>query len=593
MKLYISENHSVPLVVTGPTVALVYSIESVNYTSTYNEIDWDSMTQAEKDDFTADFLTSTATALGVSEDDITIHGIIAGSAIVDATVYVSEGSSVTVDDIETTLNNNPPTVNGKSATIANIKKGFAAQKGQKPKTLARSSIVSPTNIDATSAVLNWTVEDNGEATVQKYEIFANNQKVGEVSADVTTFTVNDLLPDTDYVFKLRKVTSLGNVDSTVATVHTPSAAIRKLYTFGTSNVVGHSGNSTKYMEAVNYNVDIAEIYPSRTFTIVKSTDGLYYSMGTNNTNNSLGRLDVGGNALTDSSDNTLVQNDVLNNAVSSGINIRNITVIIQGCIVLTTDRVLKFYGKYLNTTSNTTLTNVALDNALADSGWILENVVGGWYNDIIILHYKKDGKDKIVFEGHITKTNLINLVNNENSILNTLLETRNVLELRGLNDYVKIKLSGENGIGESKWFVLGNTFNSNLTGTSWLDTNIGYTEWLAAGGGDKNYAKDPMELNLLNDKLAVSSNMLFVKSYYYFTGVYDLTTGVFYSMTFDASLNPPYSVGPYNKNQFEEVPEMNLNNIGVAGGLLSEVQGEFDTFISGYNKTGYLFTYVT
>jgi hypothetical protein len=246
------------------------------------------MTQDTQDTFTAQFLTSTATALGVSEDDITIHGIIDGSAIVDATVYVSEGSSVTVDEIETALNTNPPTVDGKSATISNIKKGFVAQKGQKPKTLARSSIVSPTNIDATSAVLNWTVEDNGEATVQKYEIFANNQKVGEVSADVTTFTVNDLLPDTDYVFKVRKITSLGNVDSTgmfnikrkVFTGGAGTFPAKSYTTLGRVATVDYES----YAEGTGYGDDVDEIYfntgtkHNNEWAIIKSLSGMYRSV---------------------------------------------------------------------------------------------------------------------------------------------------------------------------------------------------------------------------------------------------------------------------------------------------------------------------
>ena len=67
--------------------------------------------------------------------------------------------------------------------------------------------------------------------------------------------------------------------------------------------------------------------------------------------------------------------------------------------------------------------------------------------------------------------------------------------------------------------------------------------------------------------------------------------GKFYSMATQYGI--PYTPNTVNSVQFIEIPTMNLNTIGVAGGIFSEVQGEFDTFIKGYKNSGFLFTYVT
>ena len=98
MNIYISENHTVPLVIRRRPTILTYTIEAVNYTSTF-DVNWTDMSQSEKDAFEDSFIQATATELGVSPEDIVIHEITAGSAVVDASVYVQEGSTVTAYSI--------------------------------------------------------------------------------------------------------------------------------------------------------------------------------------------------------------------------------------------------------------------------------------------------------------------------------------------------------------------------------------------------------------------------------------------------------------------------------------------------------------
>jgi hypothetical protein len=260
MKLFVSKNENSGRIGVKPTKTIVtYEIEAVTYTSTF-EVDWVNMKEDDKVAFRTVFIQATADALvGVSPDDIIIHGITAGSAIVDASIYIAEGSTVTTDSIETKLTTatSPISVTLSDgvrvdATVSNLKTGFVSIMGEKPKKLAEPHKLTARNISADSIELIWTDEDNGDATVLKYLIFKNNILIDEVSADVFTYTVVGLENNIHYTFNVRKETNLTNVDSIVS------------ITFG----------GTIYTETNNWNV-----YPFK-----NARGGSFWTSGSNSSN---------------------------------------------------------------------------------------------------------------------------------------------------------------------------------------------------------------------------------------------------------------------------------------------------------------------
>ena len=521
MRLYISSEHTVPLVIRQPNTIVIYDIGSVNYTSTF-EVDWEHMSEVDKAAFRTSFIQATATELGVSPEDIFIHEITVGSAVVDASVYVQEGSAVTIDSIETklTTETSPISVmhNGVrvGSTISAFKKGFASRKGEKPKKRALGSIVSPSDITQDSAVLTWTDDDNGDATVQKYIIYANDVEKGEVSAgEELTFTVEGLDPDTDYTFKVRKVTDLGNVDSTGM-----YSIQRKVFTGGagtypvstkTYTTLGREATEQfeRYAEGTGYGDDVDEIYfnsgthSHNNWAIIKSLSGMYYSIGVHHSaSNRLGRLDAGGSMDPNTEHvHVRVPNDILNTflATNPTKKIKKIACSTYSAFVLMEDGTLYTYGSgsavaTINaTTSKTELVVASLYTELMNQGWVGHDVFA--LRSGVGVHLKHDSlKDRIYFSGK-DEYNGFGLSTDgtkgqeltyktvetspvENPAIKQMIEDFDfvVEEIRGMDVRCMIKMNGE-------WFGWGNTGGNKTLG-------ISFTEDSRAFPG----APDPLEL---------------------------------------------------------------------------------------------------
>ena len=312
------------------------------------------------------------------------------------------------------------------STVSNLKKGFASKKGGKPKKLAKAAIVTPNDITYDSAVLTWTDDDNGDATVQKYIIYANDGandvEKGEVSAgEELAFTVEGLDPDTDYTFKVRKVTDLGNVDSSGM-----YSIQRKVFTGGagtspssvkTYTTLGREATEKyeRYAEGTGYGDDVDEIYfnsgthHSHNWAIIKSLSGMYYSIGVyHSASNRLGRLDADGN-MDPNTENVHVRvpNDILNTFLANNPTkiIKKIACSTYSTFVLMEDGTLYTYGSgpavaTINaTTSNTELVVASLYTELMNQGWVGHDVFA--LRSGVGVHLKHDSfKDRIYFSGN-------------------------------------------------------------------------------------------------------------------------------------------------------------------------------------------------
>jgi hypothetical protein len=114
---------------TIKTPLVTYTIEAVNYTSTFDI----SVPQNEKDAFKVSFIQATALALDISQENIAVLDVIDGSTIVDSVVYVHAGSSVTIDTVATILYDSTVSVDSYASVITNIEAGIVRKIGENPK----------------------------------------------------------------------------------------------------------------------------------------------------------------------------------------------------------------------------------------------------------------------------------------------------------------------------------------------------------------------------------------------------------------------------------------------------------------------------
>ena len=234
MILFVSNNHTGSLEVNPNSITVEYAIAALTFTSTF-EINWEIMNESEKDEFENSFKVATATEMNVPIENVVIHEITAGSAVVDSSIYLQEGSAVTIDPIKTKLLNSSIIVTykgdpvGSSVSTESIKTGFVSIMGETAKTLAEPHKLTARNFSADSLELIWTDEDNGDATVLKYLIYKNNILIGEVSGEVFSYTVVGLEQNIQYTFIVRKRTQLENVDSIVGVRFDTHRTITTIY----------------------------------------------------------------------------------------------------------------------------------------------------------------------------------------------------------------------------------------------------------------------------------------------------------------------------------------------------------------------------
>ena len=400
---------------------------------------------------------------------------------------------------------------------------------------ALGSIVSVSDITQDSAVLTWTDDDNGDATVQKYIIYANDVEKGEVSAgEELTFTVEGLDPDTDYTFKVRKVTDLGNVDSSGMYI-----IKRKVFTGGagtypdsttTYTTLGRVATAQfeSYAEGTGYGDDVDEIYfnsgthRSHNWAIIKSLSGMYYSIGVyHSASNRLGRLDADGN-IDPNTENVHVRvpNDILNTFLANNPTkiIKKIACSTYSTFVLMEDGTLYTYGSgpavaTINaTTSNTELVVASLYNTLISEGWFGHDVFA--LRQGVGVHLKhENSKDRIYFSG-TDEFNSFGLSTDgtsgskvaypapvENPAIKHMIEYLDfvVEDIRGMDVRVLIKMNGE-------WFGWGAAGDNKTLGISWtedsrafpgapdpqnLDTTQNYTGPIKLDGLNKFLTDNP------------------------------------------------------------------------------------------------------
>jgi hypothetical protein len=384
---------------------------------------------------------------------------------------------------------------------------------------ALGSIVSVSGITQDSAVLTWTDDDNGDATVQKYIIYANDVEKGQVSAgEELTFTVDGLDPDTDYTFKVRKVTDLGNVDSSGM-----YSIQRKVFTGGqgfTTNILSFNPRKARlgreptedyedYAEGPGYGNDVDDIFYSSNEgnydrAIIKSTSGLYYSIGRQTGGNFLGRLDANGSSFV-GSDFAFQRepNGVLNSFIENnpGKKIKKLALTKDYIVALMEDGTLYNYGSFAYPNAYGVLKEVTMYNDIIADGWVGHDVQP--LRAGVCVHMKKDGfKDKIYFHGKEEFNNFGMMVGGgytttihtspvENPVIKHMIEdlNKNVEDIRGDDLRLYIKMDGE-------WIGMGDaeaTHSAKQTlATSWSESSRAY-EAITIDG--VSYSPDPQTPN--------------------------------------------------------------------------------------------------
>lgn len=468
---------------------------------------------------------------------------------------------------------------------------------------ASAPVVSVGELTTTSAVVTWTAEANGDAVIQKYVVLVNGVVDGEVASDALTYTAVDLTPETSYAFVVRKVTDLGDVDSSGM-----FDIKRKVFTGGAGTFPANSYTTLgreatedyeSYAEGTGYGDDVDEIYfntgskHNNEWVIIKSLSGMYYSIGVyHSASNRLGRLDADGN-MDPNTENVHVRvpNDILNTFLANNPTkkIKTIACSTYSAFVLMEDGTLYTYGSgkavaTINaTTSKTELVVASLYTELMNQGWVGHDVVA--LRSGVGVHLKHDSfKDRIYFSGtdeynsfgfmyhdwvFDTKVNGVYKTEPvENLTIKHMIEVLGfvVEEIRGMDIRVLIKMSGE-------WFGMGNAGNNKTLGISWTEASRAYpgapdprTD-IVDYRGKQNYT-GPIKLDGLNKFLTDNPGSTVNVS----TG-YDITIytpeGKFYFHRNQANYgqkfprNYPYggvSI-PWEENP-KESPYMDLNYIG-------------------------------
>jgi len=561
-----------------------YTMEAVNYTTTF-DVQWNTLDETSRTIFENTFKLSVANALGVSVDDVVIHTVTDGSTIVDASVYVVSSTTTTVSEIIEKLQTPAeifsigPVFGNVSPIISDIIQGVSSVKGEKPKRLASSSLVIVGDISDTSVIINWVSGDNGDAIVNKYSILANNVViVDDIDPNMNSFTVYDLVPNMNYVFVVRKVTDIGSFDSSGLYVQQ-----RKLYTAGFVSLTGQSSELTTIGYGYSHGLgdDIHEIYLSSSdWIVIRTNDGTFYSLGRDIFDiNRLGRLDENGLQYNDNSVylTNREPNDILNN---SKVGIKNIALVYNACIVLTVEGRLMYYGHtYPHPITTTELIESNVVDDLIANGWSIDNIYG-LYKSFAIHLKKANNVDKIIFSGSDYDVHDSDGTNVQ--LENFLSQGGQIEEIHTLHRLFRIKIDGV-------WYAFGRLKYSYSEGTSWGEESRAYVG-----------APDPIEvgvsqntcglikLDVLNQLLQDNPGSYLVKSSVDALCVYSPSDGNFYMMS---SQPGNMQFGPNlseSSHTFRLVPEMNLNNIGVEGTYLANVNGEFEQFLTWYKVGGFL-----
>ena len=576
---------------SGESVNVNYSIEAVNYTATF-DISWNTLSETDKRNFEHEFKSSVANSLGVSIDDVVIHTITQGSAIVNSSVYLSS-TTTTVSNITEKLNNPTdmfslgPIFGYKSPTIQNIVHGVSKFKGEIPKKQASSPIVIIGDITDTTVIINWISGDNGDSIVTKYVVLANNEiVVDDILSTENTRTIINLLPNMSYIFTVRKVTDIGSYDSSGLYLQK-----RKLYTAGRVLLTGQTSELTNigYGYADGFGDDVQEVYRSASdWVVIRTFDGTFYSFGRDRYNtNRLGRLDENG-LMYNEPDVYLTNrqpNDILNN---SKIEIKSIALIHNACVVLTIEGKLMFYGHIMEARVNTELVDLIgsvvgnkmnVVDDLMSSGWTIENIYG--LHKSFVVHLKKENNvDKIRFVGYDHDFQDSDGINTQLDIL--LSYGGQIEDIHGLHKLLRIKIDGI-------WYGIGLMNESYSEGTSWGEESRAYegaSDPLQPGVSQYNCSL--IKLDILNNLLTDKPGSFLINSSIDALCVYQPSTGDFYMMSSvpgDMQFGPDLSV---HAHTFRLVPEMNLNNMGVENTYLENVIGEFDQFVTWWKVGGFL-----
>ena len=205
-----------------------YDIQTVSYTTTF-DAQWNEMNSIEQREFEDQFKAVSAQSLGVPIDNVIIHSITQGSVIVEASVYVTTDTGITTTDVMNTLSDTSIYTGGilgdTPPTISSIVTGLSSVIGELPKTPASPPTVTKGEITLNSIQIEWTPESNGDAKLIKYAVLVDNVIVDDtISTTVNSYTITSLEPGTDYTIIVRKVTSLGNSDSSEETVRITTAS---------------------------------------------------------------------------------------------------------------------------------------------------------------------------------------------------------------------------------------------------------------------------------------------------------------------------------------------------------------------------------
>jgi len=583
-----------------------YDIQTVSYTTTF-DAQWNEMNSIEQREFEDQFKAVSAESLGVPIDNVIIHSVTQGSVIVKASVYVTTDTGITTTDVMNTLSDTSIYTGGvlgdTPPTISSIVTGLSSVIGELPKTPASPPTVTKGEITLNTIQIEWTPESNGDAKLIKYAVLVDNVIVDDtISATANSYTITSLEPNTDYTIIVRKVTSLGNSDSSGVFDIT-----RNVYIAGNNDQLGTE--SSTFELTTFFGVDVDKVYGTgHDWAIVKTLGGVYYSVGPGKSYYH-GRL---GNVTSVQEGYSAVYNDHLNNHNQDNIHdptkqIKSIGLLENGVVALLENGQVWHYGeggrgmKYKY--SRPSFSEFILDDggespykSYLDIGWVIKNVYG--YEDSIVAHLVRGNEHKVTFIGRNTQQfgfdeNIIdfNGINStsdkivrENTKLNELLIGKSVIEIHTTSRLLRINIDGVwYGLGThqfcSSYPITDTRYSdsaSNWTGRIWTAEDIA-TLWYSSSYP----ATDIVELEYLNSFLAsLPSDSYLVESKHYSTCIYTPSTGKFHIMS------PQSSYGAWGNNtvswiqtrtSFVEIPEMNLNNIGNANDL-ANLTGTFVSY---------------
>jgi hypothetical protein len=583
-----------------------YDINTVSSTTTFN-IEWNTMTEYQQREFENQFTNTLAASLNISADNVVISSVTSGSAIVNASVYITSNLSITTTEVTNKLTNEiiftTGDVFGDTAPVTdNITTGVASVIGEKPKVLATPVTVNKGDVTLDSINIYWTHSSNNDAKLLNYAVLVDGNVVeSSLSSNTTSYTITGLNGNTDYTIVVRKVTNVGNVDSSGVMNIT-----RNVYYSGTrSDYFGNLANTSTFEKTTFFGENVSEIYsaPNEYWAIVKTLDGTYYSVGKNDyTSSSWNRL-----GLTNSIAQSTVPlyNDQLNNHNQTYINdpskqIKQISLLSDGVVALLENGEVWYYGlggRGMN--SKTTFSEFILDStgvspytSYLEQGWTIQEVYG--FENSVLTHLVKDNEHKITFIGNniasqfgfnSSLTSSSSSEMRENTVLNSLLEGKSVLGINIFYRLLKINIDGAwYGMGDHAFCQSYKVTDSRYTETAanWTG-RIWTADDIANLWASENLSQtDPVELEYLNSFLSsLPSDSYLLKTEFYFTGIYTPSTGQLHVMSPSASSGTwgNYSSIIKPRTYFMEVTQLNLNNIGVANDL-QNLEGDFVSFTS-------------